>query len=215
MNNSAKFCPQCRFTLTGDEKYCGGCGFDLMAIQLCSSCNEVIKAGATFCSNCGHQTGNKQVFLQGQIFKNWREIALKIFPNFQKITRVKRSDFLLELFLGAIASAGAAVIVGMILFVITDSEPVSRAAMELVLYYVFLRYFGHHFLGRILDAGLMHNNTYLKIGTLYFGFSVIGIFSHIAFVLGQVIGALGLLCLIFFESEIDENELTESIDETN
>lgn len=46
-------CPSCGRSLGGDEKYCTGCGYDLMG-QRCPECDADLEGDEKFCTRCGH-----------------------------------------------------------------------------------------------------------------------------------------------------------------
>ncbi len=46
-------CIGCNMGLTGDEKFCPGCGAKVEQGLKCKSCNFTLNEGDRFCSNCG------------------------------------------------------------------------------------------------------------------------------------------------------------------
>jgi predicted amidophosphoribosyltransferase len=46
-------CPKCRAEAEPGARYCGSCGAEFSAMNVCSSCGTEAAAGAKYCPNCG------------------------------------------------------------------------------------------------------------------------------------------------------------------
>jgi membrane protease subunit (stomatin/prohibitin family) len=52
-------CPECKFTIPANAKFCPQCGHQLVVFLKCAHCGKNLTPNAKFCSRCGHTVDEK------------------------------------------------------------------------------------------------------------------------------------------------------------
>lgn len=52
-------CPECKFTIPANAKFCPQCGHQLVVFLKCAQCGKNLTPNAKFCSRCGHEVDEK------------------------------------------------------------------------------------------------------------------------------------------------------------
>lgn len=58
---AAVICPDCRYPVPGDAKFCPHCGHQQLIFNKCKNCRKNLAPNAKFCSRCGHAVDEKPV----------------------------------------------------------------------------------------------------------------------------------------------------------